>query len=454
MMNIFADNTLNIDEYKPDSKGVEAAKRIFKIDRICIIAMVLCEILAYYIMVSRNFFELYCVSKAIIYVGLFVLLIWAEVIILNRNITMRKVSGLSDQEKFDFNYYCLYKKKNMSIWARNNYLVALSINCALMGLKEKCKDALSLISYEYKPPILNVLNEWIESEDAVIDRAKVGPKKRVINPICFAPLFLVLDIGVLTACIDYNILLAHGATKTFIAAMGYIQSVAFVVLGGWIAVMLIVQTGKNTTFVNTFKLKATAKIIIGIVALLLSTYSVITNEALRYGLELDKDDVTDISTVEDNIDDSIDDSPEDYNDYYEDESLYEEYKADYEEAYPEEEYPEESADYELDIMNKMIILCNYLQKNGVIDDFSVELGYNAKGRVKGTVAQDDDYIYVLYDNGTKKDKHGNDCIELVLEAEPLDENGNSLGQSEASLKGFYLVDLESGEVTDEHKTHW
>ena len=105
-------------------------------------------------------------------------------------------------------------------------------------------------------------------------------------------------------------------------------------------------------------------------------------------------------------------------------------------------------------MNEMIVLCNYLQKNGVIDDFKVELGYSAKGYVKGTVAQDSDYVYVLYDNGTKEDENGNECIELVLEAEPLDEQGNSLGQQEAKLMGFYLVNLSTDEVIDEHKTTW
>ena len=423
--------------------------------------MVLSEILAYYIMVSRNFFELYCVSKAIIYVGLFVLLIWAEVIILNRNITMRKVSGLSDQEKFDFNYYCLYKKKNMSIWARNNYLVALAINSALLGSKEKCKDAISLLPDDYKPAVLGILKEWLDSDESTIDREKISPRKKIINPIRFLPLFLVLDIGVLTACVDYNVLLQYGVTRTAIAVMGYLQSVAFVIIGMGIALMLIFQTEKNTTFANSYKLKNTAKIIIGVVAIIFTIYAVLTNEALGYGMNLHRDDTEEISSTDDTESslpeddyeyyekDDSGDYLEGYDEYYEAESLYDEYEEDYEEA-----YPEESGDYELDVMNKMIILCNYLQKNGVIDDFSVELGYNAKGRVKGTVAQDDDYIYVLYDNGNKKDKHGNDCIELVLEAEPLDENGNSLGQSEASLKGFYLVDLESGEVTDEHKTHW
>ncbi len=106
------------------------------------------------------------------------------------------------------------------------------------------------------------------------------------------------------------------------------------------------------------------------------------------------------------------------------------------------------------IMNQMIILCNYLVKEGVIPDFSIELGYNAKGYVKAEIAKDDDYVYMLYDNGMKDDEYGNECIELVLEAEPLDENGNSLGQAEASLKGFYLVNAEKKTVIDEHKTHW
>lgn len=461
MINIFDDNTLNIDEYKPDSRGVEAAKKLIKTDWFCIIALMISAILVYVILESKNIFELYFVSKAVFYVPIFVGLFWVEVMMICRNSTMRKVNDFTDQEKFDFNYYFLYKKKNKSAWVTNNYLLALGINSALMGAKEKCRDALALLTYDYQPAVLGILREWLDSDETTIDREKISPRKKIINPIRFLPLFLVLDIGVLTACVDYNVLLQYGATRTAIAVMGYIQSVAFVVIGMGIALMLIFQTGKNKTFANSYKLKKTAKIIIGVVAIIFTIYAVLTNEALGYGMNLHKDDTEDISSIEDtksSLDEDDyeyyeEENSEDYLDGYgennEAESLYDEYEEDYEEA-----YPEESGDYELDIMNKMIILCNYLQKNGVIDDFSVELGYNAKGRVSGTVAQDDKYVYVLYDNGNKKDKHGNDCLELVLEAEPLDENGNSLGQTEATLKGFYLVDLESGEVTDEHKTHW
>jgi hypothetical protein len=179
--------------------------------------------------------------------------------------------------------------------------------------------------------------------------------------------------------------------------------------------------------------------------------SVITNDALGYGMGINEsEDDSEITTdYEDDSDDYYDYSDsydyEDSDDY--DYDYADDYSYDDEEAY--DNYPQE-----IDIMNEMIVLCNYLQKNGVIDDFHVELGYNAKGYVKGTVAQDDDYVYVLYDNGVKEDSDGNDCIELVLEAEPLDDNGNSLGQQEAKLKGFYLVNLETDEVIDEHKTHW
>ena len=57
-------------------------------------------------------------------------------------------------------------------------------------------------------------------------------------------------------------------------------------------------------------------------------------------------------------------------------------------------------------------------------------------------------------NFLKEDENGNECIELVLEAEPLDDSGNSLGQQEAKLMGFYLVNLSTNEVIDEHKTTW
>ena len=104
----------------------------------------------------------------------------------------------------------------------------------------------------------------------------------------------------------------------------------------------------------------------------------------------------------------------------------------------------------------MIILSGYLKEHGMIEDYYTNLliSYSAKGNVRGTVYRDEEYEYNLYDNGSKLDEDGNECLELVLEAEPLGEDGFSKGQSEAILKGFYLMNIETNEIIDEHKTHW
>ena len=461
MSNIFDDETLNIDEYKPDSIGVGYAKKSIYSKRICIIAAIFSLGIWFYLLEIKHILNSYLVPEAIIYGGLFMILFCIEVLFLYRNMLAHKIFKFTDQEKFDFNYYLLYKMRNKGQWVINNYLLSLGINSALMGSKEKCKDALELIPEEYQPQELAILKEWYESEETVIDRKRFNLANKVANPLRYIPLFFEIDFGLLTACIDYKSLVLLGATRRMIGILGIFQCAALVLLCVIIAALLIFQNSKNKTYVNTFKLKKIAKFIIGIFAMILIIYCVLTNGALNYGFGTYK------YVQEENIDSCFSDEKqesieleESHND--EDASYVKytpiEYSIDYADTYDTEDYDDVNEDEqsldELEIMNKMIILCNFLQKNGVINDFSVELGYNAKGRVKGTVAQDEKYVYVLYDNGNKQNKSGNNCIELVLEAEPLDENGVSLGQTEAALKGFYLVDLETGEVTDEQKTHW
>ena len=446
MTNIFDDDTLNINEYKPDSRGVECAKKMFLLTRLCVIFVVVGAVITYYLFSINNIFELYLVRNALVYVGLLWGLFGGEIIWFIRILSMKNSFKFTAQEKFDFNYYCLYKKKNSGVWVTNNYLLALAVNSALMGSKERCKEALVLISEDYEPEVLGILRAWVKSEKIDIDRNLVSPQKKLGSPLRIIPLFFVLDFGLLTACVDYRNMVDLGFSKQAIGTLGFFQCVAFVLLCTFIALMIILYAVKNKTFTKTFKLKKALKVALGIVIMAFTTYALFTNEALNYGIGAGQD------TVKDETDYSEDDSADedDRADYYLDDSeKYEDVENEYKEA-----YDDEMSSDELEIMNKMIILCNYLQKNGVIDDFSVVLGYNAKGRVKGTVAQDEKYVYVLYDNGNKQDKGGNNCIELVLEAEPLDENGISLGQTEAVLKGFYLVDLETGEVTDEHKNHW
>lgn len=307
----------------------------------------------------------------------------------------------------------------------------MAMNCALMGDKAKCREALIQVTGNYQPNALKILQEWLDSEEASIDREKLLAEKKKPQGVRLLFVYVIVIIALMAACIDYTMLIAYGFSKTTILLLGFLQAIGFGIILMSIVLSICMFVKRNKSLDLQPPINKPLKLIIAIVIAIVVVFS---NDALWYGLSSDETEVSDDYETDDYYDYS--DSYDDYSDYSEDEY--------YDDSYPSE----------LDIMNKMIVLCNYLQKDGVIDDFSVELGYTAKGYVKGTVAQDDDYVYILYDNGTKDDDSGNSCIELVLEAEPLDENGNSLGQSEAKLMGFYLVNLETDEVIDEHKTHW
>ncbi|WP_028243261.1 hypothetical protein [Pseudobutyrivibrio ruminis] len=436
MNNMFDDESINIDEYKPDSRGVELAKKYLLSRRIVLLYCLACLFLVYYWFIKKDFFGLYLVKAAYVYIALEILVLSSGILALINYHFSKKHNDFSDQEKFDFNYFIYYKAKLKTKFLKNRHLVHMAMNCALMGDKAKCREALSQVTGNYQPNALKILQEWLDSEEASIDREKLLAEKRKPQGVRLLFVYVIVIIALMAACIDYTMLIAYGFSKTTILLFGFLQAIGFGIILMSIVISICMFVKRNKSLDLQAPINKPLRLIIAIVIAIAVVFS---NDALRYGLSSDETEVSDDYETDEYYDysDSYDDySDDDYSDYSEDDY--------YDDSYPSE----------LDIMNKMIVLCNYLQKDGVIDDFSVELGYTAKGYVKGTVAQDDDYVYILYDNGTKDDDSGNSCIELVLEAEPLDENGNSLGQSEAKLMGFYLVNLETDEVIDEHKTHW
>ena len=431
MNSMFDDESINIDEYKPDSRGVELAKKYLLSRRIVLLYCLACLFLVYYWFIKKDFFGLYLVKAAYVYIALEILVLSSGILALINYHFSKKHNDFSDQEKFDFNYFIYYKAKLKTKFLKNRLLVHMAMNCALMGDKAKCREALSQVTGNYQPNALKILQEWLDSEEASIDREKLLAEKRKPQGVRLLFVYVIVIIALMAACIDYTMLIAYGFSKTTILLFGFLQAIGFGIILMSIVLFICMFVKRNKSLDLQAQINKPLKLIIAIVIAIAVVFS---NDALWYGISSDETEVTDDYETDDYYDYS--DNYDDYSDYSEDEY--------YDDSYPSE----------LDIMNKMIVLCNYLQKDGVIDDFSVELGYTAKGYVKGTVAQDDDYVYILYDNGTKDDDSGNSCIELVLEAEPLDENGNSLGQSEAKLMGFYLVNLETDEVIDEHKTHW
>lgn len=430
MENIF-EKDINIDEYKPESRGVQAYKRLSLLIGIFIIYTISFEFLTYFWLIKKNIFNIYLQPRAYLYVGIGVFCICLSVLnlVLYLGIT-RVLENCTIEEKLDYNF-CVYKKSKRK--KNNNVLTAIACNYARMGNKEGCKQALSLLSKEYHPKILTDLKNWVESDEATFDISLLKLKKRGIGMIANSFILIIIAVGVISSCISSSDIIYSGLSDYTIATIGMLQAGAWLYLTMDLIIFLIYVFMRNSIFIGVNFLKDYRKGFMLIALLFLLLYCSIN------------------PLVQDNPgskSEEINTSTEYSSDIYNEDSYEYDYDYDYEESY-DDSYPAE-----IDIMNEMIVLCNYLQKNGVIDDFKVELGYSAKGDVKGTVAQDSDYVYVLYDNGTKEDESGNECIELVLEAEPLDEQGNSLGQQEAKLMGFYLVNLSTDEVIDEHKTTW
>lgn len=430
MENIF-EKDINIDEYKPESRGVQAYKRLSLLIGIFIIYTISFEFLTYFWLIKKNIFNIYLQPRAYLFVGIGVFCICLSVLnlVLYLGIT-RVLENCTIEEKLDYNI-CVYKKSKRK--KNNNVLTAIACNYARMGNKEGCKQALSLLSKEYHPKILTDLKNWVESDEATFDISLLKLKKRGIGMIANSFILIIIAVGVISSCISSSDIIYSGLSDYTIATIGMLQAGAWLYLTMDLIIFLIYVFMRNSIFIGINFLKDYRKGFMLIALLFLLLYCSI-NPLVQYNPGFKSEE--------------INTSTEYSSDIYNEDSYEYDYDYDYEESY-DDSYPAE-----IDIMNEMIVLCNYLQKNGVIDDFKVELGYSAKGDVKGTVAQDSDYVYVLYDNGPKEDESGNECIELVLEAEPLDEHGNSLGQQEAKLMGFYLVNLSTDEVIDEHKTTW
>lgn len=286
--------------------------------------------------------------------------------------------------------------------------------------------------------LINIIRGKEQTKDEFA--AKLPDKAKKNHPISLLIMFWIFAFSIGFIGAPYENYYWFGFPKITVGIAALISTAGLtMIIPTIVAMIAYIISMKKTGKAKLSKLQK-ALIIVIIILSFVPTY-IWLYDAINFGFDFDSSSdevVEDIEYIPSNEADYQDDSSQNMVDNSK------EYMVDDSEEYMDD----------VTIMNHMIILCNYLVKQDIISDFSVELDYNAKGNVMGTVARDDNYVYVLYDNGIKKDDQGNDCLELVLEAEPLDTDGNSLGQSEASLKGFYLVNAETKTVIDEHKTYW
>ncbi|MBP3727485.1 MAG: hypothetical protein J6H22_00970, partial [Pseudobutyrivibrio sp.] len=79
MENIF-EKDINIDEYKPESRGVQAYKRLSLLIGIFIIYTVSFEFLTYFWLIKKNIFNIYLQPRAYLFVGIGVFCICLSVL--------------------------------------------------------------------------------------------------------------------------------------------------------------------------------------------------------------------------------------------------------------------------------------------------------------------------------------------------------------------------------------
>ena len=121
-----------------------------------------------------------------------------------------------------------------------------------------------------------------------------------------------------------------------------------------------------------------------------------------------------------------------------------------------EDYEMEGQHDGLMIQNAMLAVYNYLQEQNTLQNMAFSYTANAKGEVYAVVSETQEtkdgntvnVRYCLYDNGAKMDADGNSCEELVLEKVYPD------GNYETELVDFYLVNVDTMQVTDEQKNTW
>lgn len=441
MKNLFDTEYFNLDEYKPESQGVILAKRMGLVINIIRLYGAALFFLAYYWIFYRKgeFFDRWLFDSAKINLGIAIILFIEGIILAYKGHVVKKAKEFSLEERLDYDVVLYHKGYHKRKISRNSCLLVIAKILAQLNDKEQCREAINNMTDSFHPESVVKLKKWIESDEELDPSFFEKPK--MMNPLKVIYVFWLMAFGFGFICTHYKNYYWYGFSKTAVGIFGVLSMIGLSLVPPMILIMAFVLysyiTGEN------FKTPKVRKYLLWVVILVSAIVNVFSRiEVIEFGFDLNKHEYVSEEEKEDYPCDE-------YSDF--DYSSSDDYEADF-----NDDYVDDSEGYmdDVTIMNQMIILCNYLEKEGIIPDFTIELGYNAKGYVKAEIAKDENYVYMLYDNGMKNDEDGNECIELVLEAEPLDENGNSLGQAEASLKGFYLVNAEKKTVIDEHKTHW
>lgn len=275
MENIFNDSNVNIDEYRPDSPGVIMAKRITKLKKYkSILILFIVFIILSSLLVKTD-------NLMLVIIAFTALIIASSCIIIYESKLQKELEKLPEEEKFNLNYYSLYKKVKKPGLVKDNVLIALAINGALLKNREITRQALELMSANYQPEILYKLKNWLSSDSCEISEAELRRYKSPCPIARIACLIYALSgLLYLYAFIDHYIPI--GAYKAF----ALYESIFFSIMIAFCCVIVsnVIYNiiNRNKIYVNSPIKNETKRIVLLVLGALIFISIFMTNSFSQY----------------------------------------------------------------------------------------------------------------------------------------------------------------------------
>jgi hypothetical protein len=208
-------------------------------------------------------------------------IIVSSCIIIYETKLQKELEKLPEEEKFNLNYYSLYKNVKKPGWVKNNVLMALAINGALLKNREITRQALELMSANYQPEILYKLKNWLSSDSCEISEAELRRNKSLYPIARIACLIYALS-GLLYLYAFIEDYIPIGAYK----ALALYESIFYSITIAACCVIVINAIyniiNRNKIYVNSPIKNKTKRIILLILGALIFTLIFMTNSFSQY----------------------------------------------------------------------------------------------------------------------------------------------------------------------------
>jgi len=275
MENIFNDSNVNIDEYRPDSPGVIMAKRITKLKKYkSILILFIVFIILTHLLVKTD-------NLMLVIIAVTAFIIASSCIIIYETKLQKELEKLPEEEKFNLNYYSLYKNVKKPGLVKNNVLMALAINGALLKNREITRQALELMSANYQPEILYKLKNWLSSDSCEISEAELRRNKSLYPIARIACLIYALS-GLLYLYAFIEDYIPIGAYKAFALYESIFYSIMIAAFCVIVINAIYNIINRNKIYVNSPVKNKTKRIVLLILGALIFTLIFMTNSFSQY----------------------------------------------------------------------------------------------------------------------------------------------------------------------------